>query len=150
MGEGRELFARRRHGIEFPVEVGLRPMETTDGRMTVACVIDVSARRPMEDSFRTIVDAAPNGMLMTDVQGKITMANQNLCAMFGYEKVELHGQPIEMLLRERHRIDPIPLRDGFSTSPSKLFRFAIRYCSFSSVVSDGWGSRHVRFSGIST
>jgi PAS domain S-box-containing protein len=119
MGEGRELFARRRDGSEFPVEVGLRPMETTDGRMTVACVIDVSMRRRMEDSFRAMVDAAPNGMLMTDAHGQISMANPNLCAMFGYEKAELLGQPIEMLLPQRHRTGHVPLRDGFSASPSK-------------------------------
>jgi PAS domain S-box-containing protein len=119
MGEGRELYARRRDGSEFPVEVGLRPMETTAGRMTVACVIDVSARRRMEDSFRAIVDVMPNGMLTTDALGRITMANQNLCAMFGYGKEELLGQPIEMLLPERHRVNHVPLRDGFSASPSK-------------------------------
>jgi len=119
MGEGRELFARRRDGSEFPVEVGLRPMETTAGQMTVACVIDVSARRRLEDSFRAMVDAAPNGTLMTDAEGKITLANQNLCAMFGYEKAELLGQPIEMLLPERHRKGHVPQREGFSASPSK-------------------------------
>ena len=119
MGEGRELFARRRDGSEFPVEVGLRPMQTTAGTMTVASLIDISARLRMEDGFRAMVDAAPNGLLMTDSKGRIALANQVLCLMFGYEKDELIGQPIEMLLPARHRIDHVPKRDGFAASPSK-------------------------------
>jgi PAS domain S-box-containing protein len=119
MGIGRELFARRRDGSEFPVEIGLSPLNTAGGCMAVASIIDVSARRRMEDTFRAIVDAAPNGMLMTDAKGQITMANQSLCSMFGYTKEELIGQQIEMLLPSRHRVTHVPLRDGFTASPSK-------------------------------
>ncbi len=31
MGAGRDLFARRKDGSEFPVEIGLNPIETEDG-----------------------------------------------------------------------------------------------------------------------
>lgn len=119
MGVGRELFARRRDGSEFPVEVGLRPMETTAGQLTVASMIDVTERRRMEASFRALVDAAPYGTLLTDSNGLITMANENLCTMFGYEKDEMVGKPIEMLLPSRHRGGHVALRDGFSQSPSQ-------------------------------
>ena len=119
MGVGRELFVRRRDGSEFPVEVGLSPMQTSAGMMTVASMTDVATRRRMEDSFHAMVEAAPNGMLMTNDKGEITMANQSICSMFGYQKAELLGKPIEVLLPERHRVDHVPKRDGFSASPSK-------------------------------
>ncbi len=103
MGIGRELFARRRDGSEFPVEMGLRPMETTAGLMTVVSMIDVSDRRRLETSFRAMMDVAPYGMLMIDEAGSIAMVNEHLCAMFGYAGTDLLGQPSEMLQPVRHR-----------------------------------------------
>ena len=104
VGVGRELFARRRDGSEFPVEMGLRPMETTAGLMTVISMIDVSERRRLETSFRAMMDVSPYGMLMTDAAGTIAMVNEHLCAMFGYARAELLGQQCEMLQPVRYRM----------------------------------------------
>src|SRR5437762_2200005 len=48
MGAGRDLFGRRKDGSEFPVEVGLNPIHTTEGLSVLASVIDISARREAE------------------------------------------------------------------------------------------------------
>jgi PAS domain S-box-containing protein len=48
MGAGRELFARRKDGTEVPVEVGLNPMQTLEGRFVLASVVDVSQRKQGE------------------------------------------------------------------------------------------------------
>jgi PAS domain S-box-containing protein len=52
MGAERELFARRKDGTEFPVEVGLNPIQTGAGLLVLASVIDVSARRLAEQQAR--------------------------------------------------------------------------------------------------
>jgi PAS domain S-box-containing protein len=119
MGEGRDLFARRKDATEFPVEVGLKPMQTPLGPVTVASIIDVSQRQQMDASFRTIVEAAPYGIMLSDDQGRIALANDNLCAMFGYERAELLGEPIEMLVPERHQADHVAHRDGFARARSQ-------------------------------
>jgi PAS domain S-box-containing protein len=49
---GRETVARRRDGREIPVEIGLRPIETAEGRFTLASIIDLSERRRREDELR--------------------------------------------------------------------------------------------------
>src|SRR5881397_3541185 len=48
MGAGRDLFGRRKDGSEFPVEVGLNPIHTTEGLFVLASVIDITARKQAE------------------------------------------------------------------------------------------------------
>lgn len=49
MGAGRDLFARRKDGSEIPVEIGLNPIETKDGIMVLASIVDISERRQKEE-----------------------------------------------------------------------------------------------------
>ena len=48
MGAGRDLHARRLDGTELPVEIGLSPLETEEGRFVIASIIDTTERHRNE------------------------------------------------------------------------------------------------------
>jgi PAS domain S-box-containing protein len=48
MGAGRDLFGRRKDNSEFPVEVGLNPIETHDGCTVLSIIVDISERKQAE------------------------------------------------------------------------------------------------------
>lgn len=113
MGIGRDLFARRKDGSEFPVEIGLNPIETDEGTMVLSAIVDISERKRSEERFRLVVEAAPNAMVMINGRGEIEMVNAQAERVFGYARTEMLGKPVEMLVPDRFRGHHPALRTSF-------------------------------------
>jgi len=63
--------------------------------------------------FRSIVETAPDGMLVIDEHGTIILTNPQVEAMFGYQPGELAGSPIETLVPQALRGGHVALRDNY-------------------------------------
>lgn len=117
MGAGRELHGKRKDGSLVPVEIGLNPIQTEDGKFAIAAIADITERRRADEKFRAVVESAPNAMVMIDVSGTIVLINNQAEKLFGYSRAELLGKPIEALVPQRIRDRHPAMREGFFADP---------------------------------
>ena len=98
MGIGMELAGRRHDGSEFPVEISLARIKI-DGRLIViAAVRDITERKRAEAKFRSLLEAAPDAIIGVNPDGVIALVNTQAEALFGYERNQLIGRPVELLV----------------------------------------------------
>jgi PAS domain S-box-containing protein len=74
---------------------------------------------PKVELFQALLDAAPDAIIAVAADGLITLVNAQAEVLFGYDRDELIGEPVEMLvpesvrhlhpdLRARYMADPLP------------------------------------------
>lgn len=70
-----------------------------------------------EQVFRALLEAAPDAMVIVDEKGHIVLVNSQAERLFGYERRELLGAPVERLIPEDLRLRHHAHRDGYAAEP---------------------------------
>ncbi|HXN53587.1 MAG TPA: PAS domain S-box protein [Candidatus Acidoferrum sp.] len=117
MGAGLELHGLRKDGTEFPVEISLSSVQSPNGLLVSAVVRDITDRKHAEDLFRGLLDSAPDAMVVVGAEGRIVLVNSQTEKLFGYQREELLGQPVEMLVPERFWAQHRHHRSAYSIHP---------------------------------
>lgn len=91
------ITCRRRDGTEFPVRLSGGQLRGVHPR-TVVFLVDLSAAHAAENSFRQLVEGAPDALLIVDPTGRMHLVNQRAEALFGYGREDMIGMPVGTLL----------------------------------------------------
>lgn len=70
------------------------------------------------DSFSSLLQLSPDAIIIVDEEGKIFQMNQRLLEMFEYERDELLGKPIELLIPDRFRSSHVQHRSNYAKHPT--------------------------------
>ena len=107
MRPGMDLYALRKDGSEFPIEIMLSPLESAEGILVTAAIRDISVRKAaeehlaqMEGRYRGLLEAAPDAMVVVNQGGEIVLLNLQAEKQFGYRRDELLGQQVKNIIPE--------------------------------------------------
>src|SRR5258706_1103380 len=137
MAAGGELYDWRRDGREFPVEVGLNPIESSEGTHVLACVIDISERKAAEnrqhqeeEGFRaTIENVQDHAIFMLNPDGRVLTWNKGAERVCGFSADEIIGANYAIFFS---------VDDQLAGKPAQLLQTAV---AEGQCEDDGWGLR---------
>ncbi|MDQ3109891.1 MAG: PAS domain-containing sensor histidine kinase [Bacteroidota bacterium] len=86
---------------------------------------DTDMKRELE-MLNSLFEYATEGIIICNTAGEIRLANPAAERMFGYEKEELKGKAIEVLIPMRHKHAHVQHRDGYVKKPTPRSMGAFR------------------------
>ena len=120
-----EFVRCRKDGSLLHVSVSTNAVRDSDGVVLYfLCskkdVTQIKVQRDaklLEARFRDLLESTPDAIVMINVTGRIVMVNSQAERLFGYQRAELIGQTVEVLLPQRYRGAHLGHRSGFTAQP---------------------------------
>jgi PAS domain S-box-containing protein len=98
MGAGRDLYAVRGDGSEFPVEIGLNPIETDEGPKVLSAILDISDRKQREQSLSAALDE--RNVLLREIHHRVKNNLQVIESLLAISFDEVDDPHIRMVVND--------------------------------------------------
>lgn len=111
---------QRKDGALVDISLTVAPIRDLSGVIVGASAIarDITALQHREAQLTSLIEAAPDAFIVVGATGLIQFVNQQTENLFGYPRIELMGQPIEMLVPDRARGKHPDLRGSYGGEPT--------------------------------
>jgi PAS domain S-box-containing protein len=112
IGRPIELVARRQNGAEFPIELAITAVNSSEPPMFTAFIRDITERKRIEDALRqsearkaAVVATALDAIVSIDHEGKIIEWNPAAEKIFGYSRALALGRNMAELIMPRSAVE---------------------------------------------
>jgi PAS domain S-box-containing protein len=124
-----EGWQARKDGTRFWAKAVIIPLANGDGGVRGFAMIirdmtglktadeQLHALQESEATLRAFLESASQGVVAVDAEGRIVLVNAKTEEMFGYQREELLGQFLEVLLPERLKSLHVPRRADYFAHP---------------------------------
>lgn len=109
----------RKDGSPYTVEWSITPVwdQALEREYFVSIQRVVDARHLRDETVRSVFASAPLGVLLVNGQGRIESANDTVCRLFDYDREDLLGEPVELLVPEEWRSGHCGHRSAYQAQP---------------------------------
>lgn len=124
-GAAATMLCRRQDGVLIYANCSISEvtLEEGDGVGQLHCYVDVTRTQVQFQAslvsarFRELLETTPDAVVIINASGHILFSNTQAETMFGYDRAEMLGQPIELLMPQRYRGTHVHNRLHYFDSP---------------------------------
>jgi PAS domain S-box-containing protein len=120
-----ETVRQRKDGLHLDITTSMKVVKDAEGNLRFIAVNkkDTTSIKVLRDArmiearFRDLLESVPDAITIVNMEGRIVLVNSQAEKLFQFERNQLLGKPIEILIPQRFKAGHTGFRAGYFTEP---------------------------------